>query len=188
MPKRFLYLIRNAEYNRAQVDKEGNAPLSERGERQARLTGIAIKDLPIKHIFVSGHQQTIETADIVSQQMNSDVEVVIRLELNQYSSVENNHDTKSLKPKVDAEEEHLEKAYLKFFVPPEDGDIHQALISHGNIVLDLICYATQVNPQTWAHMLINNTGISIVSIDEESEIELVAFNDVRHLPGDIRTE
>lgn len=188
MSRRILYLIRNAEYNRTQIDREGNAPLTERGERQAKLTGQALKDLPIQQIFVSPHQQTIETAEIISQSMN-DADLVIRFELSQYSSIDNNHDTKSLKPKISSEEEQLEKAYRQFFVPPDEGDeVHQILISHGNIVLDLICYATQVNPEIWAHMLINNTGICIVSIDSESEIELVAFNDVRHLPGDIRTE
>jgi len=188
MPRRILYLIRNAEYNRTQIDKDGNAPLTERGERQAQLTGHALKDLPIERIFVSPHQQTIETADIISQNMN-DTELVIRFELSQYSNIENTHDTKSLKPKVNSEQEHLEKAYRQFFVPPDAlNDVHQVLVSYGNIVLDLICYATQVNPEIWAHMLINNTGISIVSIDSEHEIELSAFNDVRHLPGDIRTE
>ena len=40
----------------------------------------------------------------------------------------------------------------------------------------------------WSHMLINNCAINIISIESATDMQLIAFNDVRHLPENLRTE
>lgn len=171
------------------MDEDFNAPLTQRGIEQAKRTARALKDLPITAIYTSPHEQTGSTADIIHQSL-PDADFHASDELKQYrsSSVSRTFTREMLKRAF--EENHqpqMESAYERFFQPSEDEDIHEVLVCHGNIILDLVCHVTGVNPETWSHMLINNCAINIIAIESETDMQLVAFNDVRHLPDNMRT-
>lgn len=192
MAKRILYLIRNGEYHRDAMDENFNAPLTARGIEQAKRTASALKDLPIQSIYTSPHEQTGATAAILDDRL-SNAQFSVSDELKQYHTASTNKTfTRELLLKAMEEdyrpEDQVEVAYTRFFKPTDEADVHEVLVCHGNIILDLICYATQVNPEAWSHMLINNCSINIISIESMDDIQLVAFNDVRHLPVDLRTE
>jgi len=192
MPKRVLYLIRNGEYDRNEMDEEFNAPLTERGMAQAKRTASALKDLPISAIYTSPHEQTGATAGILHDTL-SDATFETSEELQQYrsSSVGRTFTREMLEKAMNEEDTNAEQigdAYVRFFRPATDNDVHEVLVCHGNIILDLVCHATNVNPEVWSHMLINNCALNIVAIESAEEMRLVAFNDVRHLPEDMRTE
>lgn len=187
--KRVLYIIRNGEYNRNDMDEDFNAPLTERGIDQAKRTARALKDLPITAIYTSPHEQTGNTADIIRQSL-PDADFYASDELKQYrsSSVSRTFTREMLQRAF--EENHqpqIESAVARFFQPADDKDIHEVLVCHGNIILDLVCHVTGVNAEAWSHMLINNCAINIIAIESERDMQLVAFNDVRHLPDNMRT-
>jgi serine/threonine-protein phosphatase PGAM5 len=192
MPKRVLYLIRNGEYERDMMDAGFNAPLTERGITQAKHTARALKDLPITTIYHSPHEQTEATTAVLDEQLpNTQVSVI--QELQQYPQTGINQTfTRELLLKALEDNYHpqdqVEEAYRRLFQPAEDKDIHEVIVCHGNIILDLVCLATNVNPDAWSHMLINNCAINIVSVEPENKTQLMAFNDVRHLPENLRTD
>lgn len=189
MPKRVLYLIRNGEYNRNDMDEDFNAPLTPRGIEQAKRTARALKDLPISAIYTSPHEQTGSTADIIHQSLpDSDFHASDDLKQYRSSSVSRTFTREMLERAF--EENHqpqMDTAFSRFFQPAEDEDIHEVLVCHGNIILDLVCSATGVSSDAWSHMLINNCAINIVAIESAHDMQLVAFNDVRHLPENMRT-
>lgn len=191
MSKRVLYLIRNGEYHRDIMDEEFNAPLTKRGVEQAQLTGRALKDLPIQTVYTSPHEQTFGTAKWIRESL-PDTEFLASDDLKQYrSSSVGRTFTRELVLKAmedNSNEAQMEAAFKQFFQPATQSDIHEVLVCHGNIIVDLVCHATNVNPQTWSHMLINNCAINIVSIESTNEMKLIAFNDVRHLPDNLRTD
>lgn len=191
MAKRVLYLIRNGEYDRNEMDEDFNAPLTKRGKEQAKRTASALKDLPISAIYTSPHDQTGTTASIFCDALPS-ATFDTSDELQQYrsSSVGRTFTREMLEKAMnehESEEAHIRKAFDRFFRVVSD-DTHEVLVCHGNIILDLVCLATNVSPDAWGHMLINNCAISIVAIEAEDDMQLVAFNDVRHLPENLRTE
>ena len=190
MARRIIYLIRNGQYDTTEHSQEG--ALTNVGRGQARLTAEAIRDLRIQHVFCSPHRQVVQTAMILSNAMG--LELVETELLRQYDSLMNDRrGTGELQldiEAIEADEHQLEDAFLALFQTPDKGEenISEAVICHGNLIRDLICRATNVNPASWAHMLINNCGISCVSVEADGRIELQAYNDVRHLPDAYRTE
>lgn len=186
MASRYLFLIRNGQY--ADGDDGMGAPLTEIGQKQARLTALALRDFHIHAVYSSPHIQVIETAEIIATPHN------IRPQqtkiLRQYETPPMDGDT--LHPDVirrlfSAQRQQIEDAYQAFFRPSADEITHDIIVCHGTLIRDLICRALNVNSEAWAHMLINHCGISAVQIDDSGDMRLVNYNDVHHLPDNLRT-
>lgn len=184
MPTRNLYLIRNGQY----LDDTDN--LTELGQRQARLTAQAMRHLKLYALDCSPYPQVVETARLVGEP--HDIRVKQTALLRQYDSLRDiklrtaeiffNEDD------IDIQKTQLEIAYQTYFYPANElDDTHEILICHANIIRDLICRAIGVNPETWAHMMINHCGISVVTIDAQGDVQLLEYNQVHHLTEEIRT-
>ena len=193
MGQKIVYLIRNGQYDRDNVDPidETSAPLTKTGREQAALTAQAIQDLPIESFVHSPYQQMIETVDILARPFGEIERDESRL-LRQYDSLTQMPDS-TLHPDVvrlmaESQKKQLDQAFATFFSPAEDGDEQIILVCHGNIIRDLVCRAIGVNPESWAHMMIHNCGISSVVVSPNQQMELVGFNDTTHLPDALKTE
>ena len=194
MAFRIVYLIRNGQYDRDQIDPvdEISAPLNENGRRQAALTAQAIRDLRVGGIHYSPYQQMLETAETISKAFTGVESAESRL-LRQYDSL-THMPGDTLHPDVvrllaASQKKQLDQAFTTFFSPNTDETEKQhVLICHGNIIRDLICKAIGVAPESWAHMMINNCSISSVAISPTGEKHLAGFNDIKHLPEALRTE
>ncbi len=192
MEKRILYLVRNAQYDREQVrDDEISAPLTSPGKEQAALTAHALKDLHVNTIYASPERQTMDTAAILSRNMN-DIEVVETNLLRQYPSVQSASGSTLhpdiLKYMAAGQKKQLDAAFNSYFKPVIGSEQHEIIVCHANIIRDLICRALSVNPETWAHMIIHHCGISSIIINADGTIELAGYNDTHHLPDKLRTE
>lgn len=184
MPTRNLYLIRNAQY------VEGADSLTKIGQRQASITAQAMRHLTLYALDCSPYPQVVETAQIIAEP--HDVRVKQTSLLRQYDSLRDIKMRTSeiffTEDGIDLQRTQLEIAYQTYFYPPNElEDTHEILICHANIIRDLICRAIGVNASTWAHMMINHCGISVMTIDELGEAHLLEYNEVRHLPDSLRT-
>ncbi len=194
MGVRVIYLIRNGQYDRDALDPvdELSAPLTDIGRQQAQLTGRALSHLPIRYALFSPYQQMFETMELITAPLG-DIERQETHLLRQYDSLSQVPGS-TLHPDIvrhlaASQKRQLEDAFTTFFSPVEAPiELHGLLICHANIIRDLICRAIGVSPESWAHMMINHCGISTVAILEDSSAELVGFNDVKHLPEELRTE
>jgi broad specificity phosphatase PhoE len=188
MPKRYLYLIRNAQYKRAENSTEGT--LTDAGERQAQISANALAHLPIQSIHCSPYEQVRQTA-----QYFADVCQVKSIEtglLRQYDSFAMEDGTLTRKQFLSALENQQQQLGAAFVVfvqpPPAKTDYHEIVVCHANIIRDLICKGINVNPATWAHIVINHCGISTLSIDDHNTVELLTYNETNHLPDSLKTE
>jgi len=185
VPNRNLYLIRNAQY----LDNAEN--LTEQGQRQAILTAQAMRHLTLYALDCSPYPQVVETAKIIAEPHNN-IRVKQTSLLRQYDSLRDIKMRTSeiffTEDGIDLQRTQLEIAYQTYFYPPNElEDTHEILICHANIIRDLICRAIGVNPVTWAHMMINHCGISVMTIDELGDAHLLEYNETRHLPDSLRT-
>ncbi|MCS6836316.1 MAG: histidine phosphatase family protein [Anaerolineae bacterium] len=189
MTKRFLYLIRNGHYAR---HDGGEGPLTEIGQRQVSVTIQALRGFPFMALYHSPHLQVEQTALAFAQAFGLDARSTDLLrqydDQIKFSTLTRN----MLMNALQAQHDQIENAYETFVVPPCDSDEHIILVCHANIIRDLICRALNVNPSSWAHMLINHCGISCLSVeavpDGRTRVELLSYNDVNHLPDSLHTE
>lgn len=192
MAARILYLIRNGQYDRdTRSLEEAGGPLTEAGRDQAGRTALALRDLPIRAIYCSPYRQSQETAAFFAEALPQALLEESNL-LRQYDTMQDVDST--FHPDILAralafKKRHLARAYEHFFLlPDEDANLHEVIVCHANIIRDLICRAIGVQPETWAHMIINHCGISCMRITAEAAPELVVYNDVSHLPDSLRTD
>jgi probable phosphoglycerate mutase len=83
--------------------------------------------------------------------------------------------------------EQAERAFQRFFVPAPDGERHEVLVTHGNLIRYLCCRVLGVLPEAWTEMGTFNCGISRVVIQDGPRRLLVSYNDFGHLPLQLRT-
>lgn len=189
MIKRYLYLIRNAQYN---PEGDNGGSLTDVGLKQATLTTQALRHVPVHAIYTAPYRQATETAKIIAI-LNRKIPIQEMDVLRQYKVIDMMQDTLTRKMLMensgDEPKQQLEAAYAMFFrLPDMQSHSHELIICHANIIRDLICRAMNIKPESWAHMVIHNCGISVISIDEAGEIDLAAYNDVAHLPDRLQTE
>jgi serine/threonine-protein phosphatase PGAM5 len=182
MSKRLFYFIRNAEYTRNEGSAEGN--LTYTGEEQAQHTAEALSHLSINNVYCSPYAQVRQTTHIIALHLGLLVRET-RL-LRQYDTFQMEDGTLNRKQflgVVHHQQKQLDEMYTMLVQPPTDEhDTIDVAICHANIIRDLICKALDIQPFSWANRGISHCGISIISIDSESKVELLAYNDVKHLP------
>lgn len=178
MPKRYLYLIRNAAYVLDSPPK-----LTDLGRAQALRTMQALRHLPIKAMWCSPAAYSVETASILAEGF-AKLEPTPTIVLRQYQSADliaNDFSDLELDEAGQQSADQMAAAQAQFFAPVT-ADEQLMLVCHGTLIRDMICMAMGVNPQSWAHMLIHHCGISCLSLDDDGIAELMVYDDINHLP------
>jgi len=67
------------------------------------------------------------------------------------------------------------------------GEVHELVVSHGNLIRFLVCGVLGAPPETWLNMNIYHCSITRFIIDANGEVVLDAFNETGHLPADYIT-
>ena len=185
--RRIIYLIREGQADPGAVEE---APLSEIGVQQATHTAHALRDLPIRAIYCSPRLSSLETADIIALEF---ADIVARPDpvLREIEQAFSPLDIDPLSPEEIPEASdylaQVEEAFDAYFWPGGDEEEQEVLVCHQDMIRELICFGLGVHADSWAHMLFNHCGISCVSIEQDGTVELVAHNDVKHLPEQLRT-
>lgn len=199
MAKRYLYLIRHAQY--AVSPEYPHGKLTPLGMKQAELTGQHLLDVPVRAIHSSSMSRAAETAQIIADNFygigvqHHDVlrecvpSVPARLEaqLTEYARFAPDFNLSD----VITHQMQADDAFEKFFQPVTNhvqGDSHELLVCHGNILRYLICRVLETPIDSWANLYMLHCGISIVRVDEEGLKTLMSHNNVEHIPPKFRTE
>ena len=181
----YLYLVRHGIYDRDTTvtdDRLGNG-LNKLGHEQAKLVGARLAHLPVRlHALVSSDfARARETAD--------DIGALIKMTPVQDSLI---HECTppSDRPELVSDawcEANLEAAWAKYFTPTPDGDRHDVLVSHGNVIRWMTAHALGLDPTRWIHMDIGNCSLTIIAIRPDGSARLVMYSDVGHIPVDKQT-
>lgn len=191
MGRRTIYLIRHGQAAYAETAlKDMHGYLTDLGQQQALLTAQRLSQLPITTIHHSDLKRAVQTAELIASKL-PDVALQPNPLLRESIPCLPKRSAAwmaNFPPEVIKKSQHwAEQVFMQYFIKSEDGDCHDVLVCHGNILRYLICRVLQVNPEVWSHADSHNCGISEAVVDRHGEMLLVSHNDTGHLPYSMRT-
>jgi serine/threonine-protein phosphatase PGAM5 len=184
---RTIYLIRHGFYDRADsADDRVGKHLVQLGRDQAILVGHRLSQLPVKMTTLTSSMLTraMETGDLMGQALHMNVGRDSLL--NECGPHRNYTGTSRDRDSTEsaAAELQLERAWAKYVRPSPDGDAHDVLVCHGNVIRWMTCKAMGVDTKQWAAMDIGNGSLTVIVVRPDGTTRLVTYSDVGHLPVD----
>ncbi|MEE6263070.1 histidine phosphatase family protein [Plantactinospora sonchi] len=187
MANRFLHLVRHGEAT-------ADGTLTERGERQARLTGRRLADLPIAAIHHSPLPRAVRTTQLISDNLPG-VPV-------QVSELVDDHippvpDPQAL-PEVYARFLHgvtadeysagarLADAAIERYAVPAEVDTHELVVTHNFQIGWFVRHALGAPGWRWLGLNQGNCALTTILYRADRPPALVIFNDMAHLPPELR--
>lgn len=196
MPERLLYLIRHGQYDTTITSRDGGG-LTGLGQEQARITGEALAHLPIESVYTSTMTRARETAALITQAMTNLAPqpndllreaiptVAPRIASSIMHMMANNPNLTY--ESIHNDRKRADQAFTRFFLAPDGDTTHELIVAHGNMIRYLVCRALDINADTWAKLEMQHCGISIIAINQDSQMMMLAHNRIQHLPAEMQT-
>lgn len=193
MGNRHIYLLRHGQYRLKDRDQ---GDLTHKGQQQARLTALALRDIPFTRIISSPVRRAVHTADLVAEMLpdaqrtqDAMLRECIPSIPDRYADFFAEHHPNLTPDMLTTCMANLDAAFDEYFAPfHDDGDIYELIVCHGNVIRYIVSRVLQMGATGWARMLINNCGITRVLVEGEDNMVLVSHNDIGHIPLAILTE
>lgn len=189
---RTLYLIRHGQYDHDDDrDPDIGKALVLLGIAQSKLVAGRLNSLPAKmsSLISSTMTRARQTAMIINQDFPE-------LELHQTrlirectpptwrEDIMEGEDPEELKNCTD----NLDAAFSKYFIPsPGEEDQNDIIVCHGNVIRYFVTKILKVESMSWLQMTTGNCGLTVVRIKPDGSMKLVSFNDMGHIPPNLRT-
>ncbi|MBV1855224.1 histidine phosphatase family protein [Catellatospora tritici] len=187
MATRTLYLVRHGE-----AGADGH--LTDNGRRQAELTGQRLSATPIAAVHHGPLPRATQTAQLIathlpgvpvatSELADDYVPYVPEQELlppvwqgflDGYTEQEITDGARRARDLVDR------------FVTPPDQDVHELVITHAFAVAWLVRHALDAPERRWLGLNQANCAVTVIRYSEQRPPTLVVFNDLSHLPEQLR--
>jgi broad specificity phosphatase PhoE len=186
----FLYLVRHG-----QADPH-DGPLNAAGERQARLTGQPLKDVPFSGIYHGPLPRTAQTADLIAASLPGVPVSACDLAGDYVPSAP---DPSSLPPSFArflagfspaelTDGPRLAAAALDRFGQPGSvqGDTYELIVTHNLLIGWFVSQALGAPPWRWMGLNQMNCALSVIAYIAGLPSALLSFNDAGHRPADLR--
>ncbi len=188
---RTLYLVRHGYYDhRDDADPDVGKALVPLGVAQARMVAERLRSLPVEFtaLFSSTMTRARQTSFIIQEDFPG-LEVQQTRILRECTPTTWREDIMADVPPEEAVvcEEQIELAFSQFFTPSPDGDRHDIIVCHGNVIRYLVTRALNVEPRAWLGMSIGNCSLTVVRIRADGAMKLLQFSDVGHIPVNLQT-
>lgn len=198
MATRTLYLVRHGQYlPHHQPGEVQDGSLTELGLEQCALLAARLADYKISKIYYSPLKRSYETAAIIAREipgipLEADPlleECIPALPPNNMLTPNQEEFFAALPANALTEGKvQARKAFEKYFRPAEgEADIHEVLISHGNLIAYFTSQVFQAAPGHWINTDIQNAGLCEIFIRPDGLMRLVSHNDTGHLPLNKKT-
>lgn len=207
MATRTIYLIRHGQHihvaradgnegwsaERAfddEIVRQQDGGLTTIGRKQAELTAARFRAQPIHVIHTSTLPRAVETATSIATALpNTPVATERGLwECVPHVPAKLAHRAKEFPPALlERDQAHAIAAFERYFHPSDSDNQQEIIVCHGNLIRYFICRVLEVTPDAWINMYTYNCGVSEVQIQPEGECILISFNEMGHLPTDLRT-
>ncbi|SIN24418.1 histidine phosphatase family protein [Micromonospora cremea] len=202
MITRLLYLARHGEQEDAAAESS-EAGLSERGRRQARLLGERLRGRPFAAVHHGPLRRAAETAELVAASLPG-----VPVYATELAGDHLPHDTDpadlpsayadflgqfSAAERVDGP--RVTAAAVRRFTGPVAGGtegadgiepIRELVVTHNFLIAWLVRHALNAPERRWLGLNQHNAGLTVIRYGPAAPPNLVAFNDVAHLPPELR--
>ncbi|WP_319460003.1 histidine phosphatase family protein [Micromonospora sp. RTP1Z1] len=194
MASRLLYLVRHGEQDRPEVESP-EIGLSERGHRQAALLGERLRGVPFAAVHHGPLRRATETAELVAAALPG-VPVYASELAGDY--LPDDTDPAGLPPAYGrflegfSERERVDGPRLaaaaveRFATAPAEGDVRELVITHNFLIAWFVRHALDAPKRRWLGLNHHNAGLTVIRYGTGGPPNLIAFNDVAHLPSELR--
>lgn len=199
MGSRLLYLVRHGEQDRPSTGSpEAESPevgLSGRGRRQAMLLGERLRGVPFAAVHHGPLRRAVETAELVGAALPGVPLHASELAGDYLPSVP---EPAGLPPAYAAfldgfsEQERTDGPRLaaaaidRLATVPVDGDRRDLIITHTFLIGWFVRHAMDAPDRRWIGLNHHNCGLTAILYRPDRPPTLVAYNDVGHLPSELR--
>lgn len=191
MATRYLYIIRHGQYNPYEdTGDDLGGTLTQIGVWQARMTAHAVKHLPVTSIYYSTMRRAEQTAEPI---LAAFPEVPHRATNLLWECIPALPDAMlqqmdDLSPETIAEDhQRASQAFDLHFDSTLSTDKHEILITHGNLMRYFVTRVLGLPETAWLNLDCHNCGLTRIKVMPEGYCRLVSYNDLGHLPVDMRT-
>ncbi len=189
---RTLYLIRHGQYDHDDNrDPDVGKELVPLGIAQARLVANRLKLLPVKmtSLISSTMTRARQTAMIINKSF-PELELQQTRLLRECTPPTWREDVMAKNDPLEIKtcSDKLDSAFSKYFVPsPDEQDRNDIIVIHGNIIRYFVTKVLKVDTMSWLQMTTGNGGLTVVQINPDGSMKLISFNDMGHIPPNLRT-
>ncbi|CAF1526033.1 unnamed protein product, partial [Rotaria sordida] len=186
---RHFYLIRHGQYfdNARTLDE---MKLTLLGKEQLEYTGKRLNQMNIKfdRLIHSGMVRAFESAVIINQQLNSQLELIEDKSLSEGLPVAPIPYVGISQRDVDAfgDKVRIDAAFAKHFHRAEktqNKDTHDIIVFHANILRYFICKIMQFPIQAWLRITLNHGSITQVIILSDGSVLIKGIGDSGFMPA-----
>ena len=78
------------------------------------------------------------------------------------------------------------EAVARFATAPAEGDVRELVITHNFLIAWLVRHALDAPERRWLGLNHHNAGLTVIRYSSAGPPSLIAFNDVAHLPPELR--
>ncbi|WP_446217222.1 histidine phosphatase family protein [Micromonospora sp. IBHARD004] len=194
MASRLLYLARHGEQRRAE-EEAPETGLSDRGRRQASLLGERLRRLRFDTVHHGPLRRAAETAELVASALAG---VPVHAAEMVGDHLPHDTDPAGLPPAYASflagfdERERTDgprrtaEAVARFATPPADGDVRDLVITHNFLIAWFVRHALDAPERRWLGLNHHNCGLTVIRYSSGGPPNLIAVNDVAHLPPELR--
>lgn len=193
MASRLLYLVRHGEQDRA--EEGGDTGLSARGRRQAELLAHRLRGTPFTAVHHGPARRAVETAELVAAALPG---VPVQCSDSVGDHLPHDTDPAGLPERyaafladftgperIDGPRRTAE-AVARFAVAPVEGDVRELVVTHNFLIGWLVRHALEAPERRWLGLNHHNCGLTVIRYSSGGPPNLIAHNDVAHLPPDLR--
>lgn len=211
MATRHLYLVRHGQREPSPGPDVLGPGLTVLGWKQAHQAARRLSTLKIDVIHTSSLRRTMETAQILAVEQQSNIpirpsrllwecvpampefvlqwfkehpepdSVSMPIEILPWLGVWPGFESLYQLPN---DFEQASQAWEKYFIPAKGKARNDIIVCHGNLIRYFIMRALQAPPEGWINMDIYNCSICEISIDTNGRVRLISHNDSGHLHAD----
>lgn len=192
MAIRHLYLVRHGQYNQVHEPDDRGGGLTDIGRQQADLTAEDFARFQVSAVYSSSMRRAMETAERIAVRQNQAPQAfdllreVIPIIPTGEKALFAAHFPHLTFDDVTEQRARAERAYERFFrPPPDDQDMAEIIVCHGNIIRYFVCKVLGAPIDLWTRMETNHCGVTHCTV-EAGKLRLVSFNETGHLPFDLQ--
>lgn len=191
---RLLYFVRHGAYVHDAATSVDDGSLTDQGRQQASLLADRLAGVPFDVVHHSTALRAVQTADVLAFLL-ADIprhademlrECIPTVPDDDVLTDSQKEFFAQLPPEVRAEGPLQAKAAVDRYTTIADADTRELIVSHGNLINYFVASAMDAPAHGWLRPVDYHCGLTVIRYSSESGPRILNYNDVGHLPPELR--